>query len=152
VSSLGYLFVMAIPGMFAAAFWTLAVGAGGVAGALMGRAGSRTGFWPLSVLGFLLAVAGQSYVAVSFAALMVRATWHHLAGIHGAWRWIGWTVAFLVGTAPPLIALFDWARQPARRLQHLAIRLTWPLTMLGFVALARHGGGAQWPWAWVPAL
>jgi hypothetical protein len=149
---IGYTFVVALPGAFAAAFWTLALRFSGTPGALVARLRFPGGTTGLRALGVLLAVLGQLYVALVFAAFVLRSTAHHLYGISGWVKWLAWSVSFVVATAPPLIAALDWARQPARATEWLAARISWPLTVLGGLLLIFRPSTMRFGWGWVPHL
>ena len=149
---IGYTLVVALPGTFTAAAWTLALRVAGAPGALVARPripGITTG---LRILGVLLAVSGQLYVALAFAAFILRSAAHHLQGIPGWGQWLPWAVCFTVATAPPLIAMLDWARQPERATQYLAARITWPLTVLGASLFILRPTVMRLGWAWVPIV
>jgi len=152
VPGIGYTLVVAIPGMFGAAFWTLLLRLSGAPGELLAK-GFRWARIPAApALGYLLSLAGQLYVALCFTALLILASQHHLAGVYGVTYWVGWTVTFFVATAPPLIAAFDWARQPRLAVQHVSVWVTWPLTMIGYTLFMRRPEAMQLAWSWVPKL
>ncbi len=149
---LAYLFVVALPGSIAAALWTLALRVAGSPGSLVARLSSVCGGSGFRVLGLVLAVLGQLYVALAFAAFVVRSTAHHTPGMAAWARWLTWTVSVIVASAPPLIAALDWARQPPKATQCLAAQITWPLTILGALLFALYPAALRLGWAWVPRV
>jgi hypothetical protein len=149
---IGYTLVVALPGTFTAAAWTLALRVAGTPGALVARPRIPGISIGLRFLGLLLAVGGQLYVALVFAAFILRSAAHHLQGISGWGQWLPWTVCFVVATAPPLIAMLDWARQPERATQYLAARITWPLTVLGAFLFILRPSLMRLGWGWVPIV
>ena len=149
---IGYTLIVALPGTFAAAAWTLALRVAAAPGALLARPRIRVVSSGLRILGVLLSIGGQLYVALVFAAFILRSATHHLHGVSGWGRYLPWTVCFLVATAPPLIAMLDWGRQPERATQYTAARITWPLTVLGAGLFILHPSIMRLAWAWVPVV
>jgi hypothetical protein len=149
---IGYTLVVALPGTFCAAAWSLALRVAAAPGALLARPRIPVVSPGLRAVGVLLSLAGQLYVALIFTAFILRSATHHLHGLSGYWRWLPWTVCFVVATAPPLIAMLDWGRQSERATQYLAARITWPLTVLGAALFIWHPAIMRLAWGWVPVL
>jgi hypothetical protein len=152
VRGLGYIFVVALPGTFTAAFWSFVLRLAGLAGELVGRLAKAGGNTVLGAIGLLLAVAGQLYAALIFSAFILRSSANHLHGTHPWIYWLGWTVSGVVATAPPLIAALDWARQPTKATACTAARITWVLTILGAILFIKRPGVLLWAWGWVPVV
>ena len=152
VRGLGYIFVVALPGTFTAAAWSFVLRIAGLPGELLGRLANTSGSAVLGGIGLLLAVAGQLYAALIFAAFILRSSHHHLQGTHPWIYWLGWTVTGVVATAPPLIAALDWARQPSKATACKAARITWVLTIIVALLFVRRPEVVLWAWGWVPVV
>lgn len=146
MAGLGFALVLALPGAFGAFLWSRVLGVVSLPGILLGR-----GLGPrLEFPGWLLCAGCQLYAALAFTTLVLRATTRHLAGVTGPAKWIGWAVAFLVGSAPAMIAWLDWARDPPRVLAHRAAGVTAPLAALGFLLFRAHPELMRIGWDFVP--
>jgi hypothetical protein len=149
---LGFALVVGLPGTFTAVVWSVVVGVAGKPGSLLSVALTRLGARPLAWLGVVVSLGGQLYAALVFTVLVVRSASHHLAGVHGAGKWIAWTVAFLVASVPSLVGVLDWARDPRKAVQHRAIKITAPLSALGFVVFLIRPDLVRLAWDWVPTI
>jgi len=149
---LGYALVVGLPGTFTAVAWSLVLGLAGKPGSLVSAMLSALGARPLAWLGVVVSLAAQLYVALIFTVLVIRSASHHLAGVHGAGTWIAWPVAFLVALVPPLVGVLDWGRDPGKAVQHRAIKITAPLSALGFFLFLIRPDLMRLAWNWVPTI
>ena len=149
---LGYALVVGLPGTFTAVAWSLVLGLAGKPGGLLSAALTALGARPLAWFGLVVSLAAQLYVALIFTVLVIRSASHHLAGVHGAGKWIAWPVAFVVASVPPLVGVLDWGRDPGKAVQHRAIKITAPLTALGFFLFLVRPDLMRLAWDWVPTI
>ena len=131
--SLGFALLLGLGGILVAAIYTFVIGLAGSPGAMLSAAAAKrspegiTPSW-----GFFLTLVGQLYASLVFVALVIQFVEAHLTGITGFGRWAVWIVAFFIAVAPAGIALKDAARVQRRNVQHYAMTLTVPLTVIGF--------------------
>jgi hypothetical protein len=149
---LGYALVVGLPGTFTAVVWSLLVGLAGKPGGLLSAALTSLGARPLAWLGVVVGLVAQLYVALIFTVLVLRSATHHLANVHGPGRWIAWPVAFLVASVPSVVGVLDWGRDPARAVQHRAVKITAPLATLGSIAFLIRPALMRLAWDWVPTI
>jgi len=151
MGTLGFALLLAFGGILAAAIWVFVVGFAGVPGAMLSAAAAkRSANQTIPVWGLFLTVAGQLYAALVFVALVIHFVAPRLSEATGFGKWVVWVIAFMVGVAPPSMALKDAVRADPRNVQHLATTFTAPLTAIGFLLFVFVPALMKAGWGWVP--
>lgn len=152
IPGLGFALVLALPGTFTAVIWSLVVRRAGWPGTWLSWALVFLRLRPLAFLGVVVSAAAELYVALAWTVLIIRATTHHMAPVHGAGKWIAWGIAFVVSCVPVLVGVLDWGRDPVKAVQHAGARIVAPLVPVGFLVLTYHPEWIRQFWGWVPRL
>lgn len=150
---IGFAILLGFGGFLAAAFYTYVIGFAGMPGALLSSAATKRsseGITP--IWGLLLTMAGQLYASMAFVTLVIHFIEARLGSATGFGKWIVWIIAFSVAVAPTAIALKDAARTQQRNIQHSAIVLTGPLTVLGFFLFKFFPWLMNTGWGWIPKV
>mgnify|MGYP000748955416 CR=1 FL=1 len=148
--------ILGIGGLFLAAIYTFIIGFAGAPGSIISTIGekrfSNRLVW---VLGVILTIAGQTYIAMAFAVLVINFVRGHFVDVSGFQKWILWTIAFFVANAPASYAVKDayyaW-REQQNNPQHIAIFVTDGLTVIGFFLCLFVPRLIEVGWGWVPAF
>ncbi len=146
-----FALLLGVGGIFVAIFYTFIIGLAGAPGALLSvSAAKRSPNGVTPMWGLFLTVAGQLYTSLVFVAFVINFVEAHLIGARGTGKWVAWVVAFFVAVAPPAIALKDAAHAERRNVQHIAMTLTAPLTLLGVFLFRFFPAVMNVGWGWVP--
>lgn len=149
--SLGLALILGVGGLLAAAIYTFVIGLAGAPGAMLSAAAAKRSPDEITpVWGLVLTVAGQLYASLLFVTLIINFVEARLSGTTGFGKWVVWVVAFIVAVAPTGMALKDAARAERRNVQHHAITLTVPLTVIGFFVFCFFPAVMNAGWGWIP--
>ncbi len=138
-------------GFFVAVIYTFVIGFAGLPGAILSAGAtnrSPDGITP--IWGLLLTMAGQLYASLCLVALSIHVVEAHFRGTTVLGKWVVWSVAFFVSIAPVIMALKDAVHAERRNVQHSAMTLTAPLTVLGFFLFLFFPTIMNAGWGWIP--
>ncbi len=137
MASVGWALLIVFVGYLAGAACVFVIGFGGAPGALLSRAGERMGNRTLTRLGFAICAAGQAFVVVGYAALVISQA-RALVADRDLSSWIVLGAAALAASVPA--GLIGKESLQARRegnatAQHRSADLTMWASTLGIIAL-----------------
>jgi hypothetical protein len=152
LSSLGVAGFLGILGSFAAVLWIYVLRLGAWPGSALVLWGSRRDTRWLIHLGTAVIFAVESYLLLTFTALVIRTVRAYLGAHPDAVVWPLWLVGCYVTCAPLLFSGRDPPGALARDAADIAVRVALPLVLVAY------GIFVSWPevleagWAWLPEL
>jgi hypothetical protein len=110
------------------------------------------------MVGFLIVILGQSYVALAFAATVVESARSIVEHTTGIGKWVFWISAFAVACAPTAMAAksaASWLNEPSERspasmISVRAMAVTSWIDLIGCVVFVFFPSAISWGWGWVP--
>ena len=153
MASVGWALLILLVGYLAGAVCVFIVGFAGAPGAVLSHAGQKSGNRFLSGLGFAICAAGQAYVVVGYAALVISQA-RSLVAERDLSSWIILGAAAMVASVPAVLVGKDSLqarREGNATAQHRSADLTMWASSLGIIALLISPTVAR-PWAWIPGV
>ena len=156
VATIGYIVLYALGGTLRAATWTFFIGIAGAPGAFLAYKLAPHESWHHgsvgkgSIIGLLVCVIGQVYVALAFAALGIGLVRTLLANRPDLIGWIFWVVAFVISGLPALFAAKEAASKAEKKTQDVASVITLVLAEIGFFIFVLFPSLMRVGWAWMP--
>ncbi|HEU0173445.1 MAG TPA: hypothetical protein VFV58_04225 [Blastocatellia bacterium] len=112
------------------------------------------------MVGFLIVILGQSYVALAFAAMIIESARPMTGRATGLVKWFLWALAVFVASEPGAIAVKSIAshhNEPdanplATSITSQTALLTSSVNFFGSIVFAMFPSAVSWGWGWVPHL
>jgi hypothetical protein len=152
LSSLGLAGLLGILGTFAAVLWTQLLRLGAYPGSALVMWGTRGNRKWLVHMGTALAILLESYLLLTFAALVTLVVRAYLASRPDALAWPLWLAGWYVAAAPLLFSGRDPPCTSARDAADTATRAELPLVMLGYWVFVIWPPVMEAGWGWIPGL
>jgi len=155
LTTIGYVILCGFIVGVLAAVWTFVIGLGGVPGAFLAYLlrPSEKDYLRMrnfSLVGLIVCVAGQSYMALTFSALLISFTGGFLVDRPELIRWSVWVVTYCVSLLPVYFALRDAKRKDAKTTQDLATSYTQRVSLVGFWVFILIPSVMNFGWGWIP--
>lgn len=152
LTSLGVAALLGIVGTLAAVLWTVVLGVGGAPGSALAVLGTRFGKRALVLAGTFVSFLLESYLLLSFAALVIRFVDGFLAIRPAAPAWPLWIVGWYLATAPVLFGGRSTPGAAARDATDTAFAFALPVAAFGFWVFVLWPAVLEWGWGWLPEL
>jgi hypothetical protein len=152
LESFGFAVLMALVGTAVAALWTWVMGLAGAPGGRLSILGMRHSRGGLVLLGAVLTLLAQTYLALAFTGAVARWVSGH-QGFHPLRPvWPLWLVGWYLGSAPALFAARDRAKAMAHHVRPRLATATLYVAVVAFWLFVRWPGLFERGWSWVPEL
>lgn len=146
---IGFLFFGSLLG----GICTFGVGFAGAPGALIAAIGYKRDSQAAYLVGLVMAILGQSYVALAYMAMMVSGTKLLIAGNPNLYTWPVWVFAWYAAGAPTHFAMKDAATRESTdpmNPQDMAIGFTEVLVNIVFFVFVFAPSVMFAAWWWMP--